>query len=200
MIPYEIHVTVEVGGGNIPQFVEACRSVEVKPIVLELQLESSTLQDVMTSSKHVGTDHSVMEEVDRIVSGLGSRGFNSIRTKVETAPRHPLAPKQSGMLPVDRYFEAHLAVTIQPDCIPALRDIVLGYAHLSQNAFKKGQHGTVVMMATIRDHDKGSIDFIDHVNEVCTMMQSNGFVVDPPIIEFALYDSKVQHDALWING
>lgn len=199
-LPYEIHITVGTHSTNIPSFIDACGEIGVKPIVLELQLTSDTMQDVMTSSKFSGDDDSVLVEVQRIVSGLSDAGFDVVRKKVETVPWHPAAPSATTETPRDRYFEAHLAITIQPDCIPSLRDVVAGYAHLSRNAFKRSENGTCVVMATVRDYCMGAAAFASHVESVSNMLQSNGFVVDTPIIEYALYDSNTDHDILWVNA
>lgn len=110
-IPYEIHVTVRTG--DIVEFQTACKVLDVKPIVLALQLPNTTqtMQDVMTSSVHIGTNSSAATAANRLAGELMLVGFDVVRIKVETVPWHPAAPTLLGdLMPTDCYFESHVAV------------------------------------------------------------------------------------------
>ncbi len=114
-MPYEFHVTVEARDTDTQAFLETCRELGTKGIVLDLGINNQTeLTDVMTSStKLLETDEDAMNEVDRIADGLSESGYRVIRRKIETAPWHPAAPQQSGdTMPEGSYFESHLAVLI----------------------------------------------------------------------------------------
>ena len=101
-LPFEIHITVD---GcemrdpiffdrkkfDIDQFKVACNKIGVKPIVLDLEANSTIIKDHMTSSKHFGDNKSAYLESQRIFEELEKFGFDVVRTKIETVPWHPTA-------------------------------------------------------------------------------------------------------------
>ena len=231
-LPYEIHITVDANemidktthgkaDFDMELFKEVCKQLGVKPIVLDLELNSGgVIKDVMTSSKHFGNNRSVLEEVDRINIGLTKSNFNVIRRKVETVPWHPAAPLHDTgeFIPNGCYFESHFGVVITPDqkeelveftqglnerCTAAGRIELGGTAKLSQNFFKRSKDGSkFVNMLTYRNDMCGSETFIEEVNGIKTSL-NNGwdtfFEFEKVEVEYALYDTNVTHDAKWIK-
>jgi tetrahydromethanopterin S-methyltransferase subunit B len=60
-IAFEIHITVDVSEdfSRVDKFREDCVKIEVKPIVLDLEMKEGSIKDIMTSSKHFGDNRSV---------------------------------------------------------------------------------------------------------------------------------------------
>jgi NTP pyrophosphatase (non-canonical NTP hydrolase) len=92
-LPFEIHITVDGIEMSDPimcdrrrfdldYFKRVCSEIEVKPIALDLEINGGSIRDVMTSSKHFGTNRSAYEESQRIVSELDKCGFDVLRTKI----------------------------------------------------------------------------------------------------------------------
>ncbi|MNK09947.1 hypothetical protein D3C87_279560 [compost metagenome] len=198
---YEIHVTVRTF--DIEGFKRRCGEIGVKPIVLDLQTRSGSIEDVMTSSKFQGDDDSVIDELDLIVEGLQDAGFEVVRQKIEAAPWHPLAPQDGTAIPLDgAYFEAHIPIFLTSPNDSSLDKLrVFPDLHLSRNKFKMYDNGSCVQMCTYRRHDIGRKTFENHVEDYANGLLQLGFSLRRnPEIEFCLYDTNVQHDSAWLNS
>jgi len=203
-IPYEIHVTVT--GARKTEFYSTCKQLEVKPIVLDLQLKDGKgfFEDVMTSSVHIGNNHSAYEELERIVTGLIQEGFTVVREKIETVPWHPAAPSDEHINPVmpkDCYFECHIGVIINGDedykqleCVASICD-----AHLSRNVFKKHSDGSSTVMITYRKYNGTYEDFKKGMEWLQLEIERTECLTEKVITEFSIYDTKVSHDAEWLT-
>jgi NTP pyrophosphatase (non-canonical NTP hydrolase) len=226
-LPFEIHVTVDMsriadGDGDpvngkklfVEDFKRQCKSLGVKPIVLELQLENGTLDDVMTSSKHFGDNRSAYEESERIARELSKMGYRVVRKKIETVPWHSAAPLVDGVIPIpnDCYFESHIGVVITPEQKENLNDFVDflndmfeqsdsgGIAKMSQNFFKKSNDGSkFINMITYRNNLCGYDTFKEEVEMIKYSLVSNGFEFEKVEVEYAIYDTNVSHDNAWLK-
>jgi len=202
-VPFEIHVTVR--GAELDAFRAACALAEVKPIVIDLQNKEGTsvLEDVMTSSVHLGTNSSAHAEMMRISKAMRDAGLSVVREKIETVPWHPAAPSRGHAkpaMPKDCYFESHLAVRTTEDRLPALRKAAEDQdMHLSRNVFKRLPEGELVVMTTYRKYDGVQEDFEQEANFRAKGLEGLGFQVDKVIIEFSVFDTKVSHDASWLQ-
>lgn len=201
-IPFEIHVTVR--DAQMEAFKNACTSLNVKPIFLDLQNETgnTVFHDLMTSSVHMGNNRSVYYELRRIADGLKELGFNVVREKIEAAPWHPAAPSEkhiSQVMPKDCYFECHFAVIANEETIGKLREVAYTQdMHLSRNIFKKLDGGFFKIMTTYRRYNGSYEKFKDEVTKISDRLKLNEFEIDKTIIEFSVYDTKVSHDATWL--
>lgn len=211
-LPFEIHVTVSIDGhtpkevdAELVAFKSSCTHIGVKPIVIDLQskLGTSIMHDVMTSSKHFGTNTTALHEAKRIANLLTEAQFDVVRTKIETVPWHPAAPKfLSDKMPPNCYFESHVPVTLPNDEeLQRFRDVCKNWkgVHVSQNVFKRLENGEFVVMATYRVYDGNNDKFKAEVDSLITMLQTHGgFKTGKAITEFAVYDTKISHDASWL--
>lgn len=232
-LPFEIHVTVDaiktfnntmfdgdeedlplIDIFDIDKFKNDCSDINVKPIVIDLEInDGSITKDVMTSSKHFGDNRSAYEESERICSELRNKGFRVLRNKIESVPWHPAAPVISTgkEIPNGCYFEAHIGVSIYPNQKDELNEFVKssltnghlidlsGTAKLSQNFFKKSKDGSkFVNMLTYRSNMCGSPKFKLEVEGIKHLLQEEGFEFEKVEVEYAVYDTNVNHDAKWI--
>lgn len=216
-LPFEIHVTVE-STKDIDKFKDVCSLIEVKPIVIDLEInDGSIIKDVMTSSKHFGDNRSAYEESERICDELKRHGYKVLRNKIESVPWHPAAPVISTgkEIPNGCYFESHIGVVIMPDEKRALNYLVnflnsengdeilelSGTVKLSQNFFKKSKDGSkFVNMLTYRSNKCGSSEFKSEVDGLKNILTKKGFDFEKVEVEYAVYDTNVTHDAKWILG
>jgi len=220
-LPYEIHITVELGQEIDPNssewmegaleefnwaqlslFKQTCKELEVKPIILDLEHDGKfVMKDAMTSSKHIGNNASSLQECDRISRGLINAGFIVVRSKIETVPWHPAAPSEDGdVMPNDCYFEAHVGCIISPEEKGDLTYIAKNCnAHLSRNFFKKLEDGKFVNMVTLRKYEGTYDEFIWDLDRMKDVLTENDIIFDKVITEFAIYDTKVSHDFLWLE-
>jgi NTP pyrophosphatase (non-canonical NTP hydrolase) len=199
--PYEIHITVKTK--KLDNFIGACKLLDVKPIILDLQNQQgdTVMKDVMTSSVHLGTNPSAYAEMEKIAGKMAIGGFEVIRKKIETVPWHPAAPQVKGdKMPKNCYLESHFAVICSDDTRDKLQKVAKETdCHLSKNIFKKLDDGKYKIMLTYRKHDSVSGDFEADVKSIKSYLEAAGFQVDKTIIEFSVYDTRVSHDSEWIN-
>jgi hypothetical protein len=76
---YEIHITLQVS--NIETFIEHCKEIGVKPIIIETQNNNVFEQQIMTSSKYSGSHY--LLKLDELVSFFEDKKYTILRKKVE---------------------------------------------------------------------------------------------------------------------
>ncbi len=197
--PYEIHITVA-QAPSYEQFLIDCKDIGVKAVVLDLHTKASgIIKDVMTSSTMIGTNQTVIEEVDRITAELEARSYRVVRQKIETVPWHPHTGNERSD---DNYFESHIPVTIGEGEVEydKLKYLIKRYpgCHLSHNALKKHNDGTIIMMVTMRHNDCNHEDFVKRVNQLRAGLAGEGYDISPKdMVEWAIYDNNISHDNDW---
>lgn len=206
-LPFELHVTVD-KNSDVEKFKEACKTIGVKGISLDLQdLDGkSVLDEVMTTSKIIGTNRDARNELDRIVIELGKEGFNVIRQKIETVAWHPAAPSSlSGVSQMQEngYFEAHIEILLQPDYEKQsfINAVYMHSGVISQNQRKIYADGSRKVMVTLRGYKNSTAEsFKERVEQFCNQLRKFGHTnIDKPLIEYSLYDTNVDHDNDWMR-
>jgi NTP pyrophosphatase (non-canonical NTP hydrolase) len=208
-IPFEIHITIDSLGVNRTDFAAICSTLNVKPLVLELHNRNGENQfDVQTSSFHKGTNRTAYEEMKRISQGLKRADFWVIREKIETVPWHPAAPQKSGEMPASCYFETHFVIAIEKRSyeslmeslterfIPESFEYVVGF---SKNQFKNIDEETIKLIVTGRSRMSAywHREADSHVKHRISKTKAR---IIETMTEFAVYDTNVSHDDVWIKG
>lgn len=199
---YEIHITVK-SDGEIEQFKEACATLEVKPLVVQLS-EGQVPDDVMTSSSITCTPSELRDECVRILVGLEAMSWNTVRCKIECAPFHAkVATVAKDDILSFQYFESHIPVVMGPeqteDDWRRLRVLAEQYGlHMSANAFKV-QDNVRTIMLTYRSTLFTADNFRVYVHHVCHFLAECAFDAKKPVVEFAIFDSNRAHDNQWIG-
>lgn len=199
-IPFELHVTVNHGEADLDKFKNVCRNLEVKPIVLELVKEDGTkiIDEVMTSSRFLGDNILVQEELNRISEALQQEGFLITRRKIETAPWHPAAPSNGlGKMKEGNYFEAHVDVKVKEGEETALSNITTKYHALVSHNLRKNHDNFKVYILTLRAYQGYFEPFKEKVDALYQELLDNGWETERPNVEYSFYDSKVDHDSKW---
>jgi NTP pyrophosphatase (non-canonical NTP hydrolase) len=224
-LPFEIHVTVEADSflESISEFKEDCKEIGVKPIVIDLEInDGSIIKDVMTSSKFFGDNRGAYEESERIVKELKDMGYKVVRNKIESVPWHPAAPVISTgkEIPNGCYFESHIGIIISQEEKEDLNELVdflnesicefSGTAKLSRNFFKRSESGKFVNMLTYRSNMVTCKEFESEVRSIEKIISGKNdwsllsnfkkFDYEKVEIEYAVYDTNVNHDSKWITG
>ena len=203
-VPYEIHITVKTETSRIPEFKDDCKEIGVKPIVLSLQTTQTQhiMQDVMTSSVFLGDNSSAYNTAVAIGKELTACGYDVVRTKIETVPWHPAAPTMVGdEMPKDCYFESHVAVRTSVFRRDRLAELAIKHnAHMSKNVFKIVDDSNFIQMMTIRWYSGIYADFDRTIDIFIANLNDEGFELEKKIVEFSVYDTKVNHDAAWLQA
>lgn len=158
----------------------------------------------MTSSKHYGDNRTAYEEMQRISGQLKRLGYKVVREKIETAPWHPGAPKkEEDLMPKGCYFESHIGIEIDgsEETKQELNQIASRLnAHLSKNMFKKIEDNKFIIMLTIRDYHVCRKEFEQKIKNSIVELKLGGWnMPKKEVLEFAIYDTKISHDYLWLK-
>ena len=198
--PYEIHLTIACDESELDRFKESCAIVGVKPLLVQLG-EGKVMRDVMTSSSGTYGPMSIYHYTNGLIEHFRDEFcFNVIRAKIETAPWHPMAMRPVDEMDPSQYFESHIPVkvTAQTD-LQALKEICVAEdMHLSSNAFKVNDAFRTIMI-TYRSTRYNYEEFPCVVKNKCMLLTKQGFDIEEPEVEYAIYDSNRMHDSKWLN-
>ncbi len=158
----------------------------------------------MTSSKFYGNNGEVFDEMKRISKSLQEFGYNVIREKIEASYWHPKAPfKEDGdtEMPEGCYFECHLNIQCTDERLRQLTTIAENNdCHLSSNAFKKFDDGSFTIMMTYRSYTQMYEEFEKKLEWIKHNLLITGFNIEKEIVEFSIYDTRLEHDSKWLNS
>ena len=180
---HEIHITVE----HKKSFEEDCKSICVKPIIIEMSSEIPN-HSMTSSTLKNNSDKEAMDYATGLKEILESKGYTVTRVKIETVPWH----KDASDPYLNQYFESHLAISgdISDSDLKRLS------LHKSRNLLKK-ESGTVQML-TYRRRDINNVTFNSLVNQLVETLESLNVTVIKVIREFAIYDSNESLDSKWL--
>ena len=206
-VPFEIHITVNIKHEDLQLFVDYCKVLNVKPIVLDLDLKE---YDVMTSSVINSNTDQAVAEMKRLVHNIETAGFKVVREKIETVPWHPFVPLRIEDVIPTQYFECHLSIIVNQQernkLFEYCKQHVTG-VHFSKNVFKRLNDDDFVQMLTVRSSPSkfGTKElFEEAISKLKRLiLNSNILRADSIIketIEYAIYDSNLEHDSDWINN
>jgi len=194
----EHHLTVQ--NCTVQSFTNICESLDVKPILIDLQIKSETPTQLMTTSTYKGNLFQIWEENERIYQGLISNGLEVSRRKIEIAPFHPIVPADHPCTD-PMYFEAHIKVSTHKDRLQELRRVSKEYfAHTSRNAFKCEQDDCIYMV-TFRLYRTSLNQFKNMLSILIQVLEGYKFdIVEQPDVEFAIYDTNSELDKEWLTN
>lgn len=187
---YEIHITVE---ENEVSFMDFGYAFSLSPIKIANFNSNNQLvnYDFMTSYKVTNDEDpfQIMADLQSIIS----KEFKIIRSKIETVPWHPLCNMKE--IPTG-YFEAHFKVEGNFD-VRKLNDVGINL-YKSHRVLSEDIITNTTMLtyreATTRNLFETNVDALKNYFE-----QNEIKLADKPIIEYALYDTNVEHDKEWMK-
>jgi hypothetical protein len=197
--PFEIHVTVD-PHSDLEVFKSVSNSLGVKPLELINISGRLKMLDLMTSSKMTCDYNQVVARMKEIADTLAAAGLRVVREKIETVPWYESAPSaENGLMMFSgQYFETHINVLADEADFEVIKEIAKrNYAHLSQNLNKQYDNGKFVIMVTQRATTGTYEDFLDECADLIADLGSR-FEVGKPDTEFAVFDSNIAHDGLWL--
>lgn len=180
---HEIHITVE----HKESFEEDCKSICVKPIIIEMSSEIPN-HSMTSSTLKNNSDKEAMDYATGLKETLESKGYTVTRVKIETVPWH----KDASDPYLNQYFEAHFAVEgfISDENLKKLK------LHKSRNLLKKSTGS--VQMLTFRIYNINDSIFKEVVDNLILKLEGLNVKVIKTIREFAIYDSNTSLDNQWL--
>ena len=142
----------------------------------------------MTASHHTGELAEVIAEVDALRARLVARGFDVVRTKLETEAATPGIDATTG-----GYFEFHIKVVAEN--VERLRAIAVAHrAHVSGNERRPGQR-----FVTLRVYRADRAAAEAELAALERAIAGGGFAITGVIREYTLADSRAELDAGWLE-
>lgn len=187
---FEIHITILIEQSAIPKFIEDCKNINVKPIIIETQNQHDDFGiQVMTSSKHTGENYiDVIEDI-----ALKLSHYNILRKKIEIQPE---VTKHHNHI----YYESHLRLKLDKnfDYAPLKKLCNSFNLHLSKNLFKKDEN-FIWQMITYRNTNTDFETFDSLIKEVAFELKNMNIFCDKIEIEECIFDTNEMIDNSWIN-
>jgi len=185
---YEIHITVEYSDN----FVTDCYELGLKPIIIDMG-DNIPPHSMTSSSIKGGSDDMIYATALNQADLFKSKGYIVTRIKIETVPWHPKALNRNN----DQYFETHFAIKFPYNSERLkLWSANLGL-HYSRNKLKRDNY--LVQMLTYRTYENLE-KYEKNVNRIKKLLTEDGFEIDKVINEFALYDTNIELDDLWLKS
>ena len=185
---YEVHVTLDVP--SLEDFIEDCKIIGVKPIVIETQNNNDFGLQVMTSSKHSGDSY---EETLSDIVAYFSNKYTILRKKVEIQPTNVINKTHI-------YYESHLRLKLNKDFdANGIKELcVLSNFHFSKNLFKK-DNDYVYQMITYREYNTTLPQFVTVINNMSSNLKELDVNCDKVEIEECIFDSNINIDNNWLK-
>jgi hypothetical protein len=201
-INYEFHLTIK--DVNKDDFINYCKEINVKPILLQLQNNKNVvvLNDTMTSHhKLLSNDKEAFEELQRVKSLLVEKGFKVIREKIEADINHPDLTETFLIDNNSNYFETHFNIRLSEERRELLQNIALKYScHFSRNIFKQINDKEYTIMLTYRKYTGTILEFQEDLSKIEADLKNNSFSVEKIIVEYSIYDSQEDWDKKWLES
>ena len=191
----EIHITTAaLGLSEIDDFVNFCKTIDAKPIIIELA-DGEILQHPMISKRVEVKDR---HELDKIMSNLKSQftasGYHLSRIKLEVHSKSAEAGKLFFPDFKGGYYEWHAKVYNDDlEAIYKVADFV--NVHVSKNGLKGIKNRRILTVRETRDERL----FLERTSLVKKNFASNGLEVVNEEHEYCIYDSNKSLDKGWIN-
>lgn len=187
---FEVHLTVNTT--DVEKFIEDCKVIGVKPIVIEVENKELIERQVMTSSKHIAP--SFEDTLLKLSEELTDLNYTIIRQKVEIQPE--FQNKHRDFV----YYETHFRLKLPKEfnrtvLIELCR---LHKFHLSKNLFKKSDTFDYQMI-TFRDNSINYAGFISGIEKMKTDLNSLNIEYDKVEIEECIFDTADSLDKNWVN-
>lgn len=195
---YEIHLTFD-HHGNEAKFLELCKELDIKPIILDLDGETQVTTSCVVKTANI---LDVDIRVGQLVHPFRIAKIDLLRTKLETTIDNPLIDNPLiGYLFHDdhTYYETHFSFLTTPEEKERVTHFCKLYGvHMSRNALKCDHEGLTKYMGTVRDGN----DATAHTERVKTILQylkNNGIEPIKSVTEYAYWDSTKELDNNWMK-
>lgn len=185
---FKLHVTVS--SDNVEQFKIDCMEFGCKPLLIELQKDSTSYQQLMTSQKF---NHKHWEfEIMKAKEFIGSK-YPIQRIKVE------INPYEYGSVGI-KYYETHFRIKALSSTIDKLSELVkTNEFHKSKNIFKRISDDEFYQMATYRTYDLSLSKFELVISNFKQTLIDNGFEFDKVEVKACVIDTNDSLDINWLN-
>lgn len=195
---FEIHLTIRTD--NIDKFVNDCRLIKVKPIIIDYyRLGEPIMRDLQISHTIYSTEDECYEILNELVFKFNLMKYSVMREKIEVDPSHPEIIINKSNQINNKYLEAHHLVST-PNCkLKYLVEVCSELnVHMSKNPFKIMDNDMQKIMITLRSN-KSLKNFNIENDLLCQTLNLKGFIFEEGNIEYALYDNNITHDNEWIR-
>ena len=187
---FEIHVTVL--SNEVEQFKKDCAEFGCKPLLIELQHNSGSYQQLMTSQNFKHKEWDI--EIQNIKEKLETKKYLIKRIKVE------INPYAYNNVPI-KYYETHFRIKSNNQNESLLDDITRNFGfHKSKNVFKNIDNIFYYQMATYRTYDLDIKKFENIIETFKEKLKENSLVFDKVEVESCIIDTNDSLDKKWLEN
>ena len=186
---FEIHVTVL--SNDVEGFKNDCAIFGCKPLLIELQHDTGSYQQLMTSQSFRHSDWNL--EIEKIKNKIESK-YEIKRIKVE------INPYAYNDVPI-KYYETHLRIKTNVSEETLLKELTTRFGfHKSKNVFKKIDDNFYYQMATFRTYNLNIGLFENTISNFKEELIKNNFSFDKVEVEACIIDTNDSLDSKWLEN
>jgi len=206
---FEVHLTVAPGDADALEQWAHPHGLKLTHIVLD---RGRTVSQPMLTLRATGTLPEVRAVAARTVRLLGSAGFRTLRMKIEAAPWNdgvPGSDEEAAAQPVDRYFEHHVKLVLDPgypgdlgtpgDLGDLAALAVPHIAHVSRNARRVRADGRQERFVTQRCRRVGDRTAAARLDALTGALRAARYDIASVEREYVVVDSDESLDDGWID-
>jgi hypothetical protein len=213
LISFELHLTTfELAHDRVEAFIDACRSLAAKPLLIELARGAQQSQPMLSKILTANSVAEAHDQAGQLAQGMSRLGFTTQRLKLEVS-YHDFARLQNADL---HYFEWHARVQLQRhNALEALCE--KHRAHLSRNAISEYPHSLSlekteqISPSNSRRKQRPSVstrfvtlrrnshqEFAQAKSDLSQALRAGLWRIDKEVSEVCVYDSKLELDRGWL--
>lgn len=192
--PVEVHVTV--APTDIEKFFDACRRLEVKPLILLLfNQHGGTIQEDMLTVSRVNSIEQGLLKVDSLAYDFERLGLDVIRRKIEIHPSFEETYPPTNYSNSTMYVESHIDVKIDftKHNLPLLFETLAEQGAMPSSNVSKID----TIIVTTRAFEGGLKELWQKNDKVTSSLLNHGFTVGDIETEMAVFDDNFYHDRVW---
>lgn len=190
---FEIHFTTEaLTESALPDFIAFCKSIEAKPILIELPTGQQRQQPMISKVVTVDEPNDIHAVLAELQEAFITNGYNVTREKVEVPLECEAAGKTAFPDFHGGYYEWHGKVEVK-DPEQLLPLLEYPKAHLSKNRLKGADDQRFITLRTF-EHTR---HFSAMINRLTTRVTEGGFEILKSEAEYCCYDSNKEIDRGW---
>ncbi|MFK8005023.1 MAG: nucleotidyl transferase AbiEii/AbiGii toxin family protein [Saprospiraceae bacterium] len=191
---FEVHITTSaIAENKIPKFIEFCKTIQAKPIIIELPFGEQVQQPMISKVFKNISKEELHANIEDLKEKFKAERLEIARVKIEV----PLNCMEEGVAAFPdfkgRYFEWHGKVIFEN--LEELKMFVSKHdnVHLSKNSLKGASNGRFL---TIRNYHKLEY-FTNQVENIKRELRENNFKLIKEEFEYCVFDSNKKVDKGW---
>ena len=194
-IEFEIHITTsDLSEEEVRSFKVFCKSINAKPILIELSKGKQHRQPMISKVVKCNTKSELEKELNWLKNQFEMNDYTITRTKIEIPPWQRANAENYYVGQTEKYYEWHCKVDVDDEEL--VNNICSIYnGRLSKNRLKNEENRKFI---TMRESDNETL-IGTRIKNLKENLKQNGITIYKEELEYCIYDSNKSLDNGWID-